>query len=91
MAANGYRETTHSPFAYHTLSLLAWLFFHPLLGLSLKKVRVKVSFCVRVRVRVRVRDRVRVRVTVEERIRLSLRTLYSSVLGVTDHGCWDYC
>ena len=46
-------------------------------------VRVRI----RVRVRVRVRDRVRVRLTIEERIRLSLRTLYPSVHGVNVHAC----
>ena len=93
------RGKTHSPFPCHTLSLLAWLLIHPLLELLLQRVRIKVRFWVRARVRVRFRirfrvgdrDRVRVRVTVEERIRLSLRTLYPSVHWLTNPACWDYC
>ena len=46
----------HYPLACQTLSLLAWRFFHPLLGLLLRKVRVKVRFWVRVWIRVRVKE-----------------------------------
>jgi hypothetical protein len=51
----GYRGTMLYPLACQTLSLLAWRFFRPLLGLLQRKVRVKVRFWVRVWVTVRVR------------------------------------
>ncbi len=66
------RGKTPSPFPCHTLSLLAWLLFHPLLGLLLQRVRAKVRFWVRVRVRVRVRIRIRVRVGDRDRVRVTV-------------------